>query len=63
LEGDVTDVFSDYSHDTNLDHMRRVLLNREIQFTEEGLRWTVQFLEGFPCQRWWSPRRHLHPGP
>ena len=62
-EGDVTDYFSDYSHDANLDHMRDFLRAWGIPFTEQGLLWTVQYLEGFPCQRYRPPRRSLGRSP
>jgi choloylglycine hydrolase len=57
--GDVTDFFSDYSHDSNLDHMRSFLLAWGASFTEQILRNVVQHLESFPCQRYRPPRRHL----
>ena len=60
--GDVTDVFFDYSHDFNLDRMREFLRAWGIPFTEEGLLWTVQYLESFPCQRY-RQRRHLERSP
>jgi choloylglycine hydrolase len=61
--GDVADYFVDYSHDVNLDHMRSFLLDWGVVFTEGGLRWTVQHLESFPCQRYRPPRRHLSGSP
>jgi hypothetical protein len=61
--GDVAGLFSDYSHDVNLDHMRSFLLDRRVPFTEEALLWTVQHLEGFPCQRYRPPRRNLERRP
>jgi hypothetical protein len=61
--GDVTTYFSDYSHDTNLDRMRDFLRAWGIPFTEEGLLWTVRYLEGFPCQRYRPPRRSLERRP
>jgi choloylglycine hydrolase len=56
--GDVTDYFFDYSHDLNLDRMRDFLRAWGITFTEEGLLWTVRYLEGFPCLGH-LPRRRL----
>jgi penicillin V acylase-like amidase (Ntn superfamily) len=61
--GDVADLFSDYSHDTNLNHMRRFLIDWGVPFTERGLLWMVQHLEHFPCQRFRPPRRVLPRGP
>jgi hypothetical protein len=54
----VTDFFTDYSHDVNLDHMRDFLRAWYLPFTEEGLLWTVRYLEGFPCLGH-LPRRRL----
>jgi len=61
--GDVADYFADYSHDVNLDHMRRFLLDWGIPFTEQALFWTVRHLESYPCQRYRPPRRILARGP
>ena len=60
--GDVAGYFSDYSHDTNLDHMRWFLLAWGVPFTEQTLLGTVQHLESFACQRYRS-RRHLRHAP
>jgi choloylglycine hydrolase len=56
--GDVTDYLFDYSHDVNLAHMRDFLRAWGIPFTEEGLLWTVRYLESFPCLGS-RPRRRL----
>ena len=61
--GDVTGYFANYSHDTNLEHMRHFLEDWGIAFSELGLQWRVQRVESFPCQRYRPPRKHLTSAP
>ena len=59
LAGDVAGLFYDFSLLTSFEHMKRFLHAWGIPASDEAVRWTVEYLAGFPCQRFRPPRHRL----